>query len=1197
MSDDKKRMLLLDSLDMPDAGDPNHWGSVASITNYINNIETSKGRSGDNRDALRAMVSGIPSPWARMIFTRSAVLQDSKKLETSVLHECYKAYKSEWRGLVAAYALRPDSFKFSEPVSLTGRKVEDNGGEMSLLNLYGEMLFNEQALWTLKNLPLNPQGDNPACIQILYYDMKDESGRNTRVTVGATSPYTLLFSAVGYSLKGAEREIPWIDNEGKLCDPTPMDVNKISLDDIQRLHSFIHNICVYIKSSQTQQPDPGKYYLDYIQQLCLKNPELSYATVKDFIDSWSSELGRWEEELKKKLTENGKTVNTSIPVAVAMPQGPLAMLMNNEHTFYLDGTNLFSTAKGESPIEISSSDIFMDSEYIAAWKSTADPLRDYSKSPVYYMRTDGGEYYLALPFTKKALKVFSNAISDIMAAAGGMSLVAKVKPDGKVEVDFRARIDGSSDFMSVCKKTYKLDVIPETDGKVFTWPDFRSPQWHKYFYYSEFPANVTGVRMLPNFEGADFDSISETDLKNMYLVKYPVNRVATNMHKYEILSSKTPLHSVSVRLNKGGHDIDGGTLLVKTPPPEGTVTGSLYMKDLKSIQNLKPATVGIDFGSTNTCVYYKLDSSETSVPMPFKNRRLALVGFENPHLSLAQKDELYFISNEETVADNGQIKSWLHEHDPQYLTADGNVQSIADLKKELVGGVPVNESNIPVIMMDEYTIRTNAGILHYNMKWLDESEKRKTAFMRMLWIQICADMVEANAIPAQLNWSFPSAMSNKDRKSLSGIYKNATVYPFENTTSYPEESSDKSRPVRINYTEAESVCSYSISKNSVPDLSRLTLGIDIGGSTSDLLIMGNRDNKNVLMTQSSIRLAGGFFFKAINSSEKFRRALYNFHESHITPVKVLNISDIISKDPQVYGRAPYYLNSVFDQLHSARDFEQFYEYLHTDVPAIFALPAYVTGVLLFYAGKLAKNVITKNGMDSIREVHTRYYGKGGRLFEWLLDKYEEDALRYYRRCFNSGFGSSDVKFILDNFSSENERSMSKIENKSEVAMGLVCGQLLHIAPDRGSFVRDDEDESRLVIENFDIVGEKGLMFTKSGAENRMLDDMEVIPDEIFDGGINLSFPDKLENFNEFLAIFLKFIEVDSGGILSDIRGLERGKDNLNVLAYIQNDPEYMKYLKAKNQEQTGAAYKMPIFIAAALSYLNNTLLPIVAKQI
>ena len=149
------------------------------------------------------------------------------------------------------------------------------------------------------------------------------------------------------------------------------------------------------------------------------------------------------------------------------------------------------------------------------------------------------------------------------------------------------------------------------------------------------------------------------------------------------------------------------------------------------------------------------------------------------------------------------------------------------------------------------------------------------------------------------------------------------------------------------------------------------------------------------------------------------------------------------------------------------------------VPVVFALPAYVTGILLFYSGMLVKNVLTKNNMDSVKEVHMRYYGKGGRLFEWLLDQYEEVAENYYKRCFNAGLGSDDIKFVLDNFVNDAERQASKIENKSEVAMGLVSGNHLSIA--EGEV---DPDGER-IIENYDIIGEKGFIFAKPGAFRRL----------------------------------------------------------------------------------------------------------------
>jgi hypothetical protein len=46
------------------------------------------------------------------------------------------------------------------------------------------------------------------------------------------------------------------------------------------------------------------------------------------------------------------------------------------------------------------------------------------------------------------------------------------------------------------------------------------------------------------------------------------------------------------------------------------------------------------------------------------------------------------------------------------------IQDIFNKEKEIAGGVPVNEKNILVKKWTRKTITTQAGVLHYNMKWL-----------------------------------------------------------------------------------------------------------------------------------------------------------------------------------------------------------------------------------------------------------------------------------------------------------------------------------------------------------------------------------------------------------------------------------------------------------------------------------------------
>ncbi len=825
-----------------------------------------------------------------------------------------------------------------------------------------------------------------------------------------------------------------------------------------------------------------------------------------------------------------------------------------------------------------SSNIFVDSDFIAAWDNDPGSEKDYSQSAAYYVVTSNNKYALPLPFTSDALRIFEKNINSIILGGSNsfVKLYANVTIDGRVEFELKARLDKNEKETPICRKTYQMSVIPETDGKVFVWPNFSSPQWKKYFYYSEFPSNVSGVRMIPRFDDLDFNTATLEETKNHYLVSYPIDRVAASSHKYEIIENTTPLKSISIRLNKNGTEVDGGVILLKRSQDVKPNT----LKEIPTLANLREAVVGIDFGSTNTCAYYKLKDGQDSKPIPFSNKRLALVGFDTKRGALAGKDELFFISNEGTAFSNGQVKSWLHLHDPQYLTPDGDTQKIPDLGVEIIGGVPVNETNISVKAMNEQTITTNAGELHYNMKWYSEaeSESRKTAFMKMLWIHICADMVDSPSpcYPKVLNWSFPSSMTPTDRKALKAIYGQSVEYPFET-------NSGAFKPKIDDYTEAEAVCAYSIYKGTEVNGSTISLGIDVGGSTSDILIVGLKDGVNSLMTQSSIRLAGGFFFNAINSSAKFRRSLYNFHESHRTKIDVKNIEDVVNPLQEIYSRAPYYLNNIFDQLNTDQDFNYFYNFIRREVSAVFAYPAYVTGVLMFYSGMLVRNVVLKNSLNNLKTIEMRYYGKGGRLFEWLLDIYPDDSEIYYKKCFTAGYGSNDIKLTII--------PQEKAENKSEVAIGLVSDLFASVA--RG----DKDDEGQRIIERYDVIGEKGIRCTKT---NEVLDDLKVIPNEMFDGGVNIEMPESLENFSKFIDIFTQFLSEDSGGILRDVSALDKGKNNLRIRAFIQKDPEFNKCIESFRKgvdEKKRPIYRMPIFIAAALCYLNEVLLPEVSNQL
>lgn len=475
-------------------GDFDRWKSMepTTVTNLIKGIVTSSGDAADQQELYRAMISGVPSPWSRVLITKNAFMQRRSALGSTVLDECYKIFISEWRGLIAAYALHPDSFEFSKKIDLKGSGIAEAYGDMSVLDTYGKMLFDESFLWKLKPDVLDE--GNPPCIQILYYKTSD--GR--RLAVGATTPYNLLFASVSYRLSTQDKDdIPWIV-DGKFSDPMILGDADFKVEDAQRLYSFLNNISMMlIRSQDVMSVNPDKYYQDYLMELCRTHNKPN-VEIRSALEHWQDCLTEWKDELAVRISRAGKSVNSSIPISVPMPEGPLAKLLDNERTFYFSDDAIF-TAAGANCAELSSSEILLQGEVLAAWKASGDALRDYSKSPVYYLYNQG--YYFAIPLSEKALTIFRNNIQKMVSANNNENVKLFATVNGTfVDVELKAKLDMTGDLVPICKRTYRINVIPE-DGKVLAWPNFKSQKWQKYFYYSEFPQNVAGVRMRPRFEG------------------------------------------------------------------------------------------------------------------------------------------------------------------------------------------------------------------------------------------------------------------------------------------------------------------------------------------------------------------------------------------------------------------------------------------------------------------------------------------------------------------------------------------------------------------------------------------------------------------------------------------------------------------------------------------------------------------------
>ena len=82
-----------------------------------------------------------------------------------------------------------------------------------------------------------------------------------------------------------------------------------------------------------------------------------------------------------------------------------------------------------------------------------------------------------------------------------------------------------------------------------------------------------------------------------------------------------------------------------------------------------------------------------------------------------------------------------------------------------------------------------------------------------------------------LEWSCPGSMMEADINELDKIYnslcKLTPIVGAKTTLAYHQNA----------VTEAEAVCSYALSQNFGLNSNNMFLGIDVGGSTSDILLL------------------------------------------------------------------------------------------------------------------------------------------------------------------------------------------------------------------------------------------------------------------------------------------------------------------------------------------------------------------------
>ena len=1155
----------------PSASTSGKWVmfEVHKYPTYLKGINTGAGIStGINAEDLNRMLSGVPSIWARPQLLAYAFksIYDQNNANGLALQTYFNEIVSEWKGLVALLALYPEQIRISA--------VYLEGQEKSIPAIFGRMLFDDTVKW---GDPNDEGGVNRPFLQMIYYK---------NVLIGATSPYSLVFPSVEYDL--SREKISWFKN-GRLVDP--VESNVLSNVELQQLYLLVNNI---LKESNVAA-------------------DREQAGFKTSLEHWINAI----RDKNRDVTDFG-SLNKNLVF-----KAPFDRFFLVEQKFFEKDDGQFTSVNNDAgsltPVPVQN--LLLDSEYIHRLSYVSDegkPL-DSKKLPVILLvvpdpRNASQNHYFPIPLGQEALKLFRGNIGDLVGATVVNTpinnnivrarLSGRLKDDCNVlEVELTLNVDGKSVPL---KREYKVKQLSGAQGVIATWPDFIHKNWKNYYYYSEYPTNYPAMKAIPYFRERDSESTlikngddelilwngdtTGENLKTKRLVKYPAGTAGANDPAYEIIKSNQPIAGVELRASIDGKDHVCGYLVLKKPSSDNTA----MVKCLDS-NEITDCRVGIDFGSNNSCIWFS-DSSTGSNPEPvsFVNRRVFLLGcdIDDPERSkIAQRHELLFFQNEKI--ENGQIKSWLQEHVHRYVEDQ-------EKNREISGGMTIFENNLLIRDIDNQIITTNAGPLHYSMKWRratdveqgNISKNRRSAFMQALWIQVCANLFANKKRPVELRWSYPGAFTLNEIVALENIYKsleqdnpiaNSNLKigekPAETMAGKKEEDTCTEQASSTGMTEAMAVCNYLLGKSgggTIAHPNQLVLGIDVGGSTSDILIMGQgKGGKAELLRQSSIRLAAGTLSDVALRSQAVQQDLLAYHNAR--NLRIANIEEMV-RQPKT---ASYFLNTIFDRIkpgecHDLYDFLSNHNSRH-----LLVIPSYICGALMFYSGQLVASIAKENKSQDnmIDEVKLRTSGKGGRLFDWLCTYPGERQTKIYlTNCFVKGLGELNNKptlkfdFIADN-----------VDKKSEVAQGLL----------------NTENTVGIGFSNqhLDIFGENSFSL-----QSVNIDAGDQVTGNHFKDLDAITFPKRLDNILGFLEIFINFCGRDNAHLISDPSGLIRGYKEMNsgkLKTYIQNDPEWRiarQNYQRKTSDETEFEFKHSMLMLEAMCFLEDVVIPEICRN-
>lgn len=1153
------------------------WTVLNQITAFVEALELPSldAESGN----IYSVITSVPSPWARAYMMNNALrisyIQFDQRDKQTGMNTLYAALQDEYKGLLAAMALYNNNIKVKKIDLNYTQKLSDDEKKNAISfvdNIYeisgafGNMLFENRPYWgdpsrSAKEL-------NTPYFQIITFD---------DTIIGATSPTSLVYPAASYDLK--DKKIPFYKN-GRFINPI-IELDAKQLEKLFHYASFvrqqIERYAQEFKSNKVETIMTMEFFREWIQEIrnaiTQKFPEyeLRERGILDFSDKFCKPFDKlFNIDTKIYRTKSGKYLLDKVDDCEEFNPDVLLLPSDKTRLVKLDSELGFNPSLSTVLTAIVNND------------DDSGPNQD--------------KHYFSLPLSPRGLTEFYNCLDQLLDNRDkSKSLKGEYSPlDNTVTVTLELEISGILTPFAKTYEVYKSETALQSN--VVLWPNFISPKWNRYFLFSDLlhnddklkatpiiadPKNLNDLLYADTVENKLFYITENHNKQSKYGVScglkvfYDREKVKQRNLKYEIYESSVPFKGIELRIDTGANeDFTAGYILIDTSrydENDGIIDHTHDRSDLV------PVSVGIDFGSTNTCISYQLPKSNENKLLAIANRRRFILGKEiNKNFGeYAKPHELFFFQNDNQT---GYIRSALLLNNELRIN-----DPLIDRANSISGGFPVFESNLDIIDGDSsilnLKVEGETEKLLYDLKWKREDKylMNKKAFVKMLWLYVNAELYDLNMRPSTLSWAYPASMPKDLRRTYEFVYREAvsTESPIKDSVTKVAHVEGNKSNMDVAITESEAVCNFALSRGGISlNDNTIFIGFDIGGVTSDILFLINdpSNQRARLAKQSSVKVAADRISKAVSLSKDIQNVLKHF--CHKFNQGIGAIEGINS------NTSSYLLNILFDKLEKDPALEQHLygqfwapeieEINRSHTRGIMAVAAYVTGMIMFHAGQMVRGYITdelkntKTGKNTKFHVRTAYFGKGGNLFEWIPKAISDSTgLKYYEDCFKSGLTTEIAQKHISSFTMDTRKEYLK----AEVAYGLSAPR---------SIVIEDLSDS-------EIIGEDGYAF--NGQPLNWND--RVRPEYIFEFGEKMTIPQfedntltdtkgnylAYPNFNRFLDIYFALIKDWDLFDYSILHQERIGFATKSLENYVKSDEDWLASSALSNKSNIPSDFK------------------------